>query len=98
MPAIKTRSIRNPRLSPDQWRAIFNKFEKSGLTIKDFCHKENLAQATFSKWRSQIRQESDQPGFIELKPAPDLSLTAQSWSLQIDLPGGGHLTRIIHES
>jgi transposase-like protein len=91
MPATKTLSTRNPRLSPDQWRSIFNRFEKSGLTIKDFCHKENLAQATFSKWRSQIRQDSGPSGFIELQSSPDPSPTALTWSLQIDLPGGGHL-------
>jgi len=91
MPAIKTQSTRNPRLSPDHWRAIINRFEQSGLTIKDFCHKENLAQATFSKWRRQTRQKSGLPGFIELQPSPAPSLTAQTWSLQIDLPGGGHL-------
>jgi len=91
MPTIKTQSTRSPRLSPDQWRAIINRFEQSGLTIKEFCHKENLAQATFSKWRRQIRQESDLSGFIELQQSPVPSSTVQSWSLQIDLPGGGHL-------
>jgi len=91
MPATKLRSTQNPRRSPKQWRAIFNRFEQNDLTIKEFCIKENLAPATFNKWRSRFRQESDSPGFIELQPTPAVSSTSHTWSLQIDLPGGGHL-------
>ncbi len=91
MPAPNPRSTQNPRRSPNQWRAIFNRFEKSDLTIKEFCRQESLAPATFSKWRSRVRQETGLPGFIELQPASTPSPTIQAWSLQIDLPGGGHL-------
>jgi len=91
MPSPKIRSTQNPRRSPSQWRAIFNRFENSELTIKEFCHKESLAPATFSKWRSRFRQETGLPGFIELQPTSSPAPATQSWSLQIDLPGGGHL-------
>ena len=87
MPETKIRSAQNPRRSPSQWRAIFNRFEKSDLTIKEFCHIKSLAPATFSKWRRKFRQENGLPGFIELQPAPNPSPAAQSWSLQIDCNG-----------
>ncbi len=76
MPEPKIRSTQNLRRNPNQWRAIFNRFEKSDLTIKEFCHKENLAPATFNKWRSRFRQETGLPGFIELQPALNPSTTA----------------------
>ena len=91
MPTARKQPARSPRRSPKQWRNVVSQFEQSGLTIKGFCQKENLAPATFSKWRSRFREESSEPGFVELQPATPPSPTSGTWSLQIDLPGGGHL-------
>ena len=91
MPAARKQPARSPRRSPKQWRNVVSQFEQSGLTIQGFCQKENLAPATFSKWRSRFRDKPSQPGFVELQPATIPSSNCESWSLQIDLPGGGHL-------
>ncbi len=91
MPNTQNRSVRSPRRSPSQWRTIFNRFEQSGKTIKDFCHQENLSQATFNKWCGRLRQETGLPGFVELQSVTDPSSPAKTWSIHIDLPGGGHL-------
>ncbi len=91
MPATKNQPARSPRRSPRQWRNVVNEFEQSDLTIKGFCQKENLAPATFNKWRSRFRDKPSQPGFVELQPSTSPLSTSETWSLQIDLPGGGHL-------
>jgi len=91
MQRTESPTARRPHRNPEQWRTIVNRFEKSGLKIKDFCRQENLALATFSKWRSRFRDKPSQPGFVELQPSTIPSPTSESWSLQIDLPGGGHL-------
>ena len=92
MQITKSPSVRRPHRNPEQWRTIVNRFEKSDLKIKDFCRQEKLALATFSKWRRRFRLESDLPGFIELQqPSTTSSPTSESWSVQLDLPGGGRL-------
>ncbi len=91
MPETSTPSPRRPHRSSKQWRTIVNRFEKSGMKVNDFCHQEKLARPTFSKWRRRFHQESDLPGFIELQPTITAPPTSESWSVQLDLPGGGHL-------
>ena len=47
-----------PRRSPAQWRSIFDKFDRSGVTQEHFCQREGLALATFSLWRRKLRASS----------------------------------------
>jgi len=49
MSGTSTPSPRRPHRSSEQWRAIVNRFEKSGMKVTDFCRQEKLAQAKFSK-------------------------------------------------
>jgi len=91
MQTTSKQSTRRPRRNSDQWRNIVTRFENSGMKVKDFCRKENLARATFSKWRSQFSKEPLLPGFIELQPTNPAPPESESWSVQLDLPGGGHL-------
>lgn len=58
-----------PRRTEQQWRKIFDKFDRSGLTQEQFCHREDLALATFANWRRKIRATSMAPvpaSFVEV--------------------------------
>ena len=44
-----------PRRSAAQWRKIFDKFDRSGMTQENFCRREGLAPATFCQRRQKLR-------------------------------------------
>ena len=40
------------------WRERMRRFEKSGLTIREFCEQEGLVAHQFSWWRSQLKRRA----------------------------------------
>ena len=40
--------------SPDEWRAIVSRFERSGQGCREFCMAEDLAPSTFWWWRRKL--------------------------------------------
>ena len=75
------------RRSPEEWRTIIARFERSGMTCRQFCATEALAVSTFWWWRRKL----DGPGpdetaaFVELvddRPA------APAWDAELDLGDG----------
>ena len=83
---------RRPRRNASQWQTLVAHFEESNLTIKDFCEQENLARETFNRWRNKFSLETSLPDFIELQPPAAPSPSTKSWSVEVNLPGGGHLS------
>ena len=43
----------------DDWRARLAKFDVSGLTVAEFCRREQVSQANFYCWARRIRQRDD---------------------------------------
>ena len=46
------------RRTESQWRAIFNRYDRSGLSQEQFCKREGLSLTTFAMWRRKIRAAS----------------------------------------
>ncbi len=85
---------RRPRRSAEQWRTILARFEQGDLSFKDFCRQEDIPRDTFQRWRNRFlgKSNSPVPGFLELHPPMiESSPGTHPWSLELDLPGGGHL-------
>ena len=40
--------------SEAEWRAIVQRFERSGLTRSEFCAREGVAASSLSKWRQEF--------------------------------------------
>jgi len=58
-----------PRRSESEWRAIFNKYERSGLSQEQFCKRQGVPLTTFCLWRRKLRAASlasQSGGFIEV--------------------------------
>jgi hypothetical protein len=47
-----------PRRSAAQWRKIFDKFDRSGMTQEHFCQREGFARATFCRWQRKLKASS----------------------------------------
>jgi hypothetical protein len=94
MPTRNASAGKRPRRrTAEQWLAIVDRFQKSGLKERDFCKRENLAESSFARWRRQLLAGNRRPEFVELRPtpaAPDAP-DGGTWTIEIDLPGGGGL-------
>ena len=48
------------------WRGKMGAYEKSGLTVREFCERDGLREVQFYYWRRAIKGEAKQSGFVEL--------------------------------
>ena len=79
------------------WRAVYDDWERSGLTQKHFCGRRGHSFWTFLHWRTKLRKEErarrkplapktpNHPGFAEVRVIPS---TSSSWPVEIGLPDG----------
>lgn len=51
----------------DRWRKILEKQAGSGLSVAEFCRREELSQASFYQWRKRLYAEGPSSGsFVSL--------------------------------
>lgn len=68
----RTKGVRRSR---QQWRALLERFSRSGLSVQTFCRRESISDVSFYRWRKALGgqggggalvvQESS-PGFVSL--------------------------------
>ena len=52
------------------WWEVIEKQKTSGLSIAEYCRKQNIRSSYFYAWRCRIRKrQTVKQGFIELSPA-----------------------------
>lgn len=54
------------RRSRAQWRAVFERFDVSGLGVVPFCEREGISVSSFRRWRSLLTDEA--PGVPDGEP------------------------------
>jgi transposase-like protein len=94
---------RRRRLSADDWRAALERFEESGLSVREFCESEGLGAASFYRWRTRLSSRAPRTsavnaartsaasGFVELGTLP-----AQGTRFEVRLElGGGVLLHLV---
>ncbi len=86
---MRAKRKRQTKRTEAEWKAIFTKFNKSGLTIKDFCRRENLVQSTFKRWQQNLGEKTP-ARFVDLSPTAK-SADTSSWEFAVTLPNGVQL-------
>ena len=80
--------------SPEQWQALLDQYESSGLSQRAFCQQAGLSCGTFSRWRRSLlcdqplaETAGDAPElFVELANHPIGSPSAFSdWDVELQL-------------
>ena len=76
-----------------EWQAIMQAFEKSGLSVVEFCEREKISASVFAAWKRRFSQsEASPPGFVELKasssPSPPVETPPVNAEFELTLPGG----------
>ena len=56
--------------SPEQWQALLDQYETSGLSQRAFCRQADLSYSTFSRWRRRLL--CDQPIAETASDGPEL--------------------------
>ena len=59
--------MRQPRRSPQQWLALFDKQQSSGLSAAEFCKAQNMNLKTWYAKRSDLRQMYTRSGFVRVE-------------------------------
>ena len=76
----------------DDWRRRLAKFDSSGLTVAEFCRREQISQARFYYWSKRIRRR-DQPSGARpvMSRADDESESVEVFvgdSIRVRMPSG----------
>lgn len=72
-----------------RWQERLGRWRSSGLSISEFCRREEISQPSFFAWRKRLAgRNTKSPRFVELPP---LTWPATS-GVQIALPGGATVT------
>jgi transposase len=79
---------RDPR-KEQHWRQHIRDWQRSGLSIRDFCARRGLSQPSFYAWRSELqRRDSEQPLFVPIRPLADDLCPSSIPALEVFLAGG----------
>ncbi len=79
---------RAPVRSRDQWRDIYDTWQSSELTRRDFCDTQGLRYSTFRRWCQRFRKDTGShtaaapvtPPFVNLGPAAQ-----PHWEIELTL-------------
>ena len=66
-------------LSESKFLELYHRQKESGLTVKDFCSNEGIAESTFYYWHKKLRKNGSTRNFIPLVVKSSHSLLAQSY-------------------
>ena len=71
------------------WRKVLKRFAAGGLSVREFCKREQLTESAFYAWRRTIGERDEartsEPAFV---PAVVTKEAASESSIAIELSGG----------
>ncbi len=80
---------RDPR-KEQQWRRWIQQWQHSGLSVRAFCARHDLAEPSFYAWRRQLQQRQGAARFVPVRVVPDEE-PAPAGSVEVVLSGGRHV-------
>lgn len=83
---------RRPGLAEQQWRERLRRFDRSDLTVLEFCEREGVSTSNFYVWRRRLAPDP-MPGPRPARSAErplfvPVSVRSAATGVQIELPGG----------
>lgn len=100
MQEIKTRR----RLGLDAWREVVGRFDRSGISVSEFCKREGLCVSSFKRWRPRVAAKCPEldaagsvvpDGFVDLGSMTRVS-DASRLEVRLDL-GAGIMLQIVRD-
>ena len=79
--------------SANEWKALVDEYERSDVTIKEYCRRREVNYWTFREWRRRLADEQPETDLVEITPVDiacggsgSLRLTVGSVTIEIDAP------------
>ena len=76
---------RRRRRSRADWVKIVDRFDESGLSIRDFCKRESLALSSFQRWHRRLATTEKAPFTEIVRP---VAVAPERWPVEIEFPSG----------
>lgn len=81
------------RRTETEWRAVMERFERSGLSVSAFCRRAKLSRGSFETWRRRLADSpGPSPAFVEWLPPssaePEAGAKGGPGEFELSLPGG----------
>lgn len=73
------------------WRGAVRAWERSALTIRDFCARRGLEEHNFHAWRRTLAaraQERAAPTFLPVEVVGETAVAEMAAAIEIVMPGG----------
>lgn len=80
---------RRVRRTREDWAKIYQRFDTSGLSSREFCQREGVPLSSFQRSRPRATPRATTK-FVEVKK-PVGAAEATSWELEVALPNGVRL-------
>jgi transposase-like protein len=74
----------------ERWRAIVQRHRDSGLSVAEFCRRQNLPPSSFFGWRRRCEPRVPSPAFVEVTPAAIEATLPEAEPLEVRL-GDWHI-------
>lgn len=100
-------TTRAPRQSAAEWSHIIAQFNRSGISVEDYCAQHGYALSTFNRWRLRVSKQparqvpitpTKRTAFVEALPTPAGSVTITLGdSVRLECPlslGVEHIARL----
>lgn len=86
-----------PRRSAEQWQALIEEWQDSGISAAQFCTERAIGYASFCQWRKRLsapdknieQERKAHPGFIDLSTLS--SGSPSGWEIVLSLGNGVEL-------
>ena len=102
------------RGAKELWRKRLERFEKCGLSVKEFCIQESVSEPSFYQWRKKLggvggRRRQAAPAFqpVQVTSAVDILSVVFPNGVRLEAPAGStelagvvvrELTRAVHDN
>src|SRR4029077_19781238 len=71
------------------WRQVVARWKRSGLSVGAFCRAEGLNQATFYRWRWELkRRDQPKPAFLPVRVIADKPAVLTGGGIEVVLANG----------
>ena len=70
-------------LDSEAWRVLLSAYEKSDLSVKDFCASQGISAASYYRWQKRLGIGKEPASFLPIEIQ-----TKSGGSIVVELPGG----------
>ena len=82
---MSSKQLKWVRRTETDWRALLERFDRSGLSRLAFCKQAGIPTSTFQLWERKLRLDRVPAEFIEVAP---VARATTHWSIEISFPDG----------